>query len=169
MSLELGRKPGESIVFPTCGIEVTVRDSRHGGARGKRNRGGVRLGVTAPRDVPILRGELCGGRPAVTAELAGTAHYRVVWCDGARVKITTPAPYWTAVQAQRGLAAQQCLAEVVADTAAAAALAGSLGEHCCEVMAGLEQVLQRNNGGRRRTALQGWTELATTLGAIAVS
>lgn len=158
MSLELGRKPGESIVFPTLGVEVTVRE-------GKQKRGRVRLGVKAPVNVPVLRGELCSGRPSVAAERAGTAQYRVIWCDGERVKITTLAPYWTAVQAQRGLASQQFLAEVVADTAAAAALAGALGEHCCEVMAGLDQFVQRV-GYRQPGALQGWTELATKLGAI---
>jgi len=169
MSLELGRKPGESIVFPTLGIEVTVREPRRGKRRGKSNRGRVRLGVDAPRDVPILRGEMCGGRPTVAAERAGTAQFRVVWCDGSQVKITTRAAYWTAVQAHRGLAARQYPAEVVADTESAAVLAAALGEHCCEVMAGAALTAARGDGPRPRPRgeLAGWTELATRLGAIA--
>ncbi len=161
MSLELGRREGESIVFPTLGIEISVRNPK-----GKQKRGRVRLGVQAPRDVPVLRGELCQGRPIVKAERAGSALYRVVWCDGAVVRITTLAPYWTAVQAQRRLAAEQCVAEVVADTAASAALAAAIGVHCCEVMAGVAQDGRRGER-RQRDTLQGWAELATVLGAVA--
>lgn len=44
--LLLGRKEGESIYLPTIGIEVKVIEIRPHL---------VRLGVSAPRDIPVLR------------------------------------------------------------------------------------------------------------------
>ena len=47
--LVLARKPGENIVFPSCGVTVTVLSIRE-------NK--VRLGLTAPGGVLILREEV---------------------------------------------------------------------------------------------------------------
>ncbi|MBY0229995.1 MAG: response regulator [Gemmataceae bacterium] len=47
--LVLSRRPKQSIVFPALGITVRVL---------KRDGGGVRLGVTAPPSVVVMRGEL---------------------------------------------------------------------------------------------------------------
>ncbi|MBI1903705.1 MAG: carbon storage regulator [Planctomycetia bacterium] len=55
--LVLSRKKGERILLPTCGIEVTVL---HCGP------GRVRIGVSAPMHVKILRGEIAH-RTAVEA------------------------------------------------------------------------------------------------------
>ena len=47
--LVLSRKSTETIEFPELGIRIEVL---------KTSGGGVRLGVTAPEDIRILRGEL---------------------------------------------------------------------------------------------------------------
>lgn len=50
--LVLSRKENQSVVFPNLGISVSVVS-----VKGKR----VRLGIDAPSDIPILRGELRDG------------------------------------------------------------------------------------------------------------
>jgi carbon storage regulator len=50
--LVLGRKAGEQIVVPICGLTVTIL--RIQGSR-------VRLGISAPTQVTVVRGELTLG------------------------------------------------------------------------------------------------------------
>jgi carbon storage regulator len=47
--LVLSRKPGESIVLPSCGVTLTVVS-----VNGTR----VKLGVQAPYETPVHRGEI---------------------------------------------------------------------------------------------------------------
>lgn len=49
--LVLSRKAGEAIVFPALGITVKVNTIDYG-------RGRVKLGITAPTDVNVIREEL---------------------------------------------------------------------------------------------------------------
>jgi carbon storage regulator len=51
--LVLSRKAGEDIVIPMCGLTVTVL-----GIQGRR----VRLGISAPAQINVVRGELAPGR-----------------------------------------------------------------------------------------------------------
>lgn len=55
--LVLGRKTGESIVFPDLGITVQILDNDHGR---------VSVGVEAPRSVVVLRSELLDDVPPDT-------------------------------------------------------------------------------------------------------
>lgn len=48
--LVLSRKCDETIVFPELGITITII---------KTDPGRVRVGIDAPRDVRVVRGELC--------------------------------------------------------------------------------------------------------------
>lgn len=56
--LVLTRKPGEEIVLPGCNVSVTVL-----GIRGRA----VRLGITAPADIKVLRRELVSAPVPVCA------------------------------------------------------------------------------------------------------
>ena len=47
--LVLSRKAGESVLLPECGVSITVV-----AVKGKR----IRLGISAPANVPVFRGEL---------------------------------------------------------------------------------------------------------------
>lgn len=56
--LVLTRKAGESVEMPSLGIRITVH---------KTTKGKVTLGVEAPMEAPILRGELCRPRSEATS------------------------------------------------------------------------------------------------------
>ena len=49
--LVLTRKENEEIVFPTLGITIVILNSKNGKAR---------VGIKAPTEAPVLRGELVG-------------------------------------------------------------------------------------------------------------
>ena len=70
--LVLSRKVGERVIVPQCGLSFTIL-----GIRGKT----VQVGVCAPSEVKVLRGEIwdrgtakaeLGGYSAVMANLRGT-------------------------------------------------------------------------------------------------
>ena len=62
--LVLGRKKTETIVLPELGIRFTI--VRVGGER-------VRVGIEAPEDVRIVRGELCDWEPESKPETDTTS------------------------------------------------------------------------------------------------
>jgi carbon storage regulator len=66
--LVLSRKPGEKILI---GEHVTVTIVRIGPNT-------VRLGIDAPRDMNIVREELCQSGGAAEVEIQGTDHIEVV-------------------------------------------------------------------------------------------
>lgn len=59
--LVLSRKPSESFVFPTLGISVEVLRS---------GTGKVQLGINAPKEITVLRGELVQGPPSWKGDVA---------------------------------------------------------------------------------------------------
>jgi carbon storage regulator CsrA len=58
--LVLSRKRGEGIVIPSCSVTVTIV-----AVEGNR----VRLGIVAPEEVAVLRGELVGPKERGAAKL----------------------------------------------------------------------------------------------------
>ena len=66
--LVLSRRKGEQVIVPGYGVAITVLD-----VKGKT----IRLGISAPRDVDILRGELvsqataAGVRDATASDVTG--------------------------------------------------------------------------------------------------
>jgi carbon storage regulator CsrA len=67
--LVLSRRNSETIVFPTLGITVEVLSLRNSA---------VKLGVRAPADVPVLRGELEPNTPTAPVSAAATGRLLVV-------------------------------------------------------------------------------------------
>jgi carbon storage regulator len=72
--LVLSRKPGESIVIDG-GVVVTVLDI---------GRGRVQVGITAPREMPVVRQELVGRPHAAPALVARKLPLRNRMCAAVR-------------------------------------------------------------------------------------
>ena len=112
MSLEIGRKDGEAVVFPTLGIRIQVR----------RKRGRTRLSIDAPRSVTVLREELLGVQFARRSRQSSVAAYRVLRveldCGGvARGAISEVVTLATARLAVARLTERPgCVASVAAET-----------------------------------------------------
>ncbi len=170
MGLQIGRKPGESIVLPSVGVELTLLEIRKGRAR---------LQVDAPQAVPVVRRELLDPAIRVAPE-SRPAAYRVLWADldRCRVGTTTAGPYWTCLAAALRIRERwwYVVTEVVIDSAACRAsfeccetldlLAAAAGSFARAEPQGYQAPLAAQAAGGAANVYEAWLQLATRLGAV---